>query len=63
LINFEAKKRLKDSSREGDSKLAKKARKLADEASATNQRNSILKHVKTSLLPSAKPIVKDIARK
>jgi hypothetical protein len=58
-----AKKRLQEMSKEGDSKLAKKARKLADEIASSSQRNSILKHVKTGLPSLPKGPVKDSARK
>jgi hypothetical protein len=44
LIVIEAKKRLKEASKEGDSKIAKKARKLAEDSQPT-QKNSILRHV------------------
>eukprot|EP01036_Dinobryon_divergens_P035626 gene35626-46208_t len=59
----EAKKRLQDMSKEGDSKLAKKARRLADEIASSSQRNSILKHVKTGLPSLPKGPVKDSAPK
>ena len=59
---FAAKKRLKEMSKEGDSKLAKKARKLADDIASSGQKNSILKHVQAGIPSAPRGPMRDSAR-
>lgn len=46
LLLFAAKKRLKESARDGDNRLSKKARKLAE--SSLGPKNSILRHMQAA---------------
>lgn len=59
-VFYLARKRLKEEAREHDSKIAKKARRLAE---SSGQSGSILKHLQTGVTVPAKPAAKDIASK
>ena len=57
---YVAKKRLKEMARDGDSKVAKKARILAE--ASLGQKNSILRHMQTGATAAQRLPAKDIAR-
>jgi hypothetical protein len=57
----DAKRRLQEAARQGDSSTAKKARRIAEASSA--QRGSILKHLQTGISGTRVVSAKEVARK